>query len=963
MAPAQEEPAAIEFGRFSILLRRRELLVGGRPIELGGRAFDLLMVLIEASGVVVSKRELMNRVWPGGTVDENSLQAQISILRRAFAPDRELIRTVAGIGYQFTGEIRTGALAAAPPTVAVVPEPVSTASHPPTNLPAAVSELIGRDADLDKILDLCTAHRLVTLTGAGGIGKTRLSQEAARRLLPNNADGAWVIELAPLSDPELVPAAVATMIGVKLPAGGVSALTVATALRAKQLLLVLDNCEHVIDAAAQMAEALLHANPAARVIATSREPLRAEGEWVYMVPPLDVPGDARPEGDDPLRYSAVRLFVERARAGAPGFVADARGIAAVERICRHLDGIPLAIELAAARTDALGIEGVAARLDDCFRLLTEGRRTALPRHQTLRATLDWSYGLLAEEEATILRRLGVFAGNFPLAAAFAVVDDVAPQRVVDVLANLVAKSLVAADLHGEGAQYRLLDTTRLYALEKLRERGELGRAARRHAEYYRDVFAPAEAESETRPQGEWLAVYGRHIDNVRAGLEWAFSADGDKQIGVALTIAVVPLWVQLSLLGECRERVQRALASLDDEDAATARPRMQLSAALGWSLMYGLGRAREAGPAWATTLALADALGDRDYRLRALWGLCIDQFNNGQFRKALEFARRFAALAADSKDAIDLAMADRILATSLHYLGDQNAARDHIDRAVAHLAPLAPQPQMVRFRFDLRASAHYFRARVLYLQGLADQALRVVDDNVAEGLTLGHALTLCSVLGQGACPITFLAGDLDAAAHYGAMLLDHTERHPVRLWHLWAGCFNGMVMIKRGDVAGGLNVLQGTLGQAGEAKFLPRFLLPLGELADGLGEAGAVTEGLAVADEALARCRGRDEGWYMAELLRIRGGLLVRLGSEESIAAAEASFGEGMELARTQGALVWELRGAMGLAQLRVTQGRREEAMRLLRPVYERFTEGFGTADLRAAKAMLEADPPGPSAG
>jgi predicted ATPase/DNA-binding winged helix-turn-helix (wHTH) protein len=953
-----QAPAAIEFGRFSVLRHRREVLAEGRPIELGERAFDVLMALIEASGAVVSKDALMNRVWSGRAVEENSLQVQISALRRAFAADRDLIRTIVGRGYQFTGEIRVVPAGSCAQACAGEPQSTPMPARSLSNLPEPVSELIGRDVELDQIVDLSTSHRVVTLTGTGGIGKTRLVLEVARRVLPSFADGVWAIELAPLSDSEHVPAAVATAFGLELTSGTLSPLSVAEALRSKQLMLVLDNCEHLIEAAARMAEALLRANPAARVIATSREPLRIEGEWIYRVPPLTVPTEDRQNSEDALRYAAVRLFVERMRAAAPQFSPDARVAAAIAGICRRLDGIPLAIEFAAARAATLGTQQVASRLDDIFGLLTGGRRTALPRHQTLRATLDWSYGLLPEVEAAVLRRLAVFARDFSLAAALAVAGDLVASCVVDdVLANLVAKSLIIADLQGESAQYRLLDTTRVYALEKLRECVEFQQAARRHAEYYRDFFAQAEAESETRPQAEWLAVYGRHIDNVRAGLDWAFSPVGDPQLGVALTIAVVPLWVQLSLLGECRERVQLALASLDDHAASTARARMQLSAALGWSLMYGVGRAREAGPAWATTLELAETLDDRDYRLRALWGLCIDQFNNGEFRRALDYARRFSALAANSTDAVDLVMADRILATSLHYLGDQKNARHHIDRVLAHLTALAQKPQMIRFRFDLRVSTHYFQARILFLQGFADQALRVVEHNIEEGRAIGHALTFCSVLGQGACPIAFLAGDLDAAARYGAMLLDHTERHPVRLWHLWARCFNGMVTIKRGDIAGGLNILQGELEQAGEARFLPRFLLPLGELAACLGEAGEVTRGLATVDETLAHCKARDEGWYLAELLRIKGELLLRQAEDQSISAAEDRFGEALEVAREQGARFWELRGALSLARLRANQGRQDDAIRLLAPVYDRFTGGFETVDSRAARAMLAAKP------
>jgi hypothetical protein len=400
--------------------------------------------------------------------------------------------------------------------------------------------------------------------------------------------------------------------------------------------------------------------------------------------------------------------------------------------------------------------------------------------------------------------------------------------------------------------------------------------------------------------------------------------------------------------------VERALAALEGDDAATARPRMHLSAALGWSLMYGVGRAREAGPAWATTLELAESLDDTGYRLRALWTLCIDQFNNGDLRAALDFARRFAGLAEQTRDAIDSMMADRLLATALHYFGDQREARHHIDRAVAQLAALALQPQIVRVRFDMRVSTHYFLARILWLQGFADRALRLVEHNIEEGNAVGQALSFCSVLGQGACPIALLAGDLDAAERYGEMLLDHTERHPIRLWQVWARCFNSLVIARRGDITGGLQALRGGLEQAGEARFLPRFLLLLGELATCLGEAGEIAFGLETVEETLARCEARDERWYMAELLRIKGELTILEGAPDAAAAAEGHLLEALDCARVQGALSWELRAATDLARLWGNQHRAAEARELLGSVYGRFTEGFDTADLRGAKSLLE---------
>jgi len=789
-----EDDETFVFGSFRLIPAQRMLLGEGKPLRLGSRALDILVTLVERAGETLRKEQLIARAWPDTVVDEGALRVHVAALRKALGDDRAGTRYIANIpsrGYSFVAPVtREHRRPATPP-------PNEAAES--NNLPAPLMRIIGRDDVITALGSQLTRRRFLTIVGPGGIGKTTVAIAVADAVRASSKDGVRFVGLTSLADPDLVPSALGAVLGV-YPSAANPLAGLAAWLRDKAALIVLDSCEHVTDAAAALAEAVLKAAPGVSILTTSREPLRAESESLHRLAALELPsGSVDLAAGDALRYSAVQLFNERASAAVDGFALGDADVPAALEICRRLDCIPLALELAAARVGAFGVRDLAAHLDDRFRLLTTGRRTALPRHQTLGATLDWSYQLLPKEERAVLRRLSVFVGDFPLEAAVAVAADPGPSEIVDHIANLVGKSLVVADLRGDVAQYRLLDTTRLYALEKLRSSGELQQIARRHAEYYRAVFRHAEAESESRPQDEWLAIYGRHLDNLRAGLDWAFSAEGDPQIGVGLAIAAVPLWVQLSLLGECRERVERALAALEGNEAVTTRPRMQLSWALGWSLMYGVGRAREAGPAWATTLDLAERLDDTGYRLRALWSLCIDQFNNGDLRAALGFARRFAGLAKQTSDAIDLMMADRILATALHYFGDQGEARHHIERALAQLAALAQQPQIVRVRFEMRVSTHYFQARILWLQGFAEQALRVVEHNIEEGNAVGQALSFCSVLGQGACPIAYWAGDLDAAERYGAMLVEHTERHPIRLWQVWARCFNGLVTARRGE--------------------------------------------------------------------------------------------------------------------------------------------------------------------
>ena len=951
-----ETPAIIEFGRFRVLPHRRELLAGGQPIHLGGRSFDVLMALIEGQGAVVSKEALMNRVWPHRIVEESSLHVQISVLRNAFGVDRNLIRTISGRGYQFTGEIRTVEANPDAEPVAGTAVPVPTTPRPLTNLPEPVSELIGRDLEVAEVLGLTGAHRLVTLTGAGGVGKTRLGLEVARRLLPKFADGVWVIELAPLSDPDLVPVTVATAIGLDLADDVISPERVANALAAKQLLLVLDNCEHLVDAAASMAEALLRANPAARVLATSRELLRTEGECLYRVPSLAVPTEGSEDAEDPLRYGAVRLFVARARSAEPQFSADGRVAAAIAAICRHLDGIPLAIELAAARTNALGIEELAARLDDCFQLLTGGRRTALPRHQTLRATLDWSYQLLPEPERVVLRRLAIFAGGFTLEAAstIAATDEIAGADIVDCATNLVAKSLVAAELGSPTGWYRLLETTRAYALEKLGQSGEFEQVARRHAEYCRDLFERAEVELQTRPAAEWLVAYGRRIDNLRTALDWAFSRTGDVAVGVALTIAAVPLWVQLSLVHECRGRVERALASLAPEADRSARQEMKLYAALGASLLYSTGPVPEIESVWAKALDIAESLGDTEYQLRALYGLWACRLNHGEYRIALTLAQNFCSLAQDRGDPADLPIGDQMIGTSLHYWGDQTNARHHIERMLGAYVASVQRLPMVLFQFDQRVVARIALARILWLQGFPEQARRTAQSTVDDARALNHTVSFCLALDKAACPVALLTGDLAAAESYVVMLLDSSAAHALPIWQAEGKRFHGTLLIRNGDFDTGLQHLRTALEQLPETDYQPYFTWFLGELADGLGRAGQVAQGFEAIDEALARSERNEDRWCVAELLRIKGELLLLQGGSAAAAAAEDHYRQALGWARRQGALSWELRAATSLARLLHDQNRSPEAIALLAPIYNRFTEGFETADLRAAKALID---------
>jgi predicted ATPase/DNA-binding winged helix-turn-helix (wHTH) protein len=529
--------APLRFGHAEVRPSERQLLVDGRPVALGSRAFDLLLALVERRDRMVAKSELLDSVWPGLVVEENNLQVQISSLRKALGP--HVITTIPGRGYRFTAALEGGddgrSSAAVPaPTLVRAATDIIARAAPLTNLPRELPPLYGRGADLSALRSLLDAHKLVTVVGAGGIGKSRLAQAAAHSLAGRWTDGAWVVELASLSDPALLPNAVAQALDIKMAGQGAALDELVAGMAPRTALLVLDNCEHLLDTVAVMVQAVIQRAPSITVLATSQEPLRLPLEQQYRVMPLAVP--SRSALSNAREFGAVALFEARVRATDPRFVLNDENLALVIDICRRLDGLPLAIELAAARVTTLGLRPVGEKLNARFKLLTGGSRATLRRHQTLRAALEWSHNLLNDAEKAVFRRLGAFAGGFTVELAQAVAGDAQLDEwaVLDHLSALVDKSLVVAD-PGDAPRYRLLESARAFALEQLAA-GETADTLKRHALAMQDFLQRVDGtnlDGDSRSD-QFAALVLPELDNLRAAHAWATGETGDLQVAIGL---------------------------------------------------------------------------------------------------------------------------------------------------------------------------------------------------------------------------------------------------------------------------------------------------------------------------------------------------------------------------------------------------------------------------------------------
>jgi predicted ATPase/DNA-binding winged helix-turn-helix (wHTH) protein len=946
---AASAPDEFSFGPFRLLRDQRLLLKGENHVRLGGRAHEILAALLERPGVVVTKEELFARVWPKQFVEEGNLKFHIANLRKALGDGQDgnrFIANVPGRGYCFVAPVHT-------PERNLSPPETNAPSRQLNQLPAPLGRIIGRS---DTIVTLATRlphDRFITIVGPGGIGKTTVAVAVADVLVPAFQDGVRFVDLGPIADPSHVLGAVAGSLGVAIQSGNpISGLT--SFLAGKQMLLVLDNCEHVIETVAELAEGIFRDAGQTSLLATSREPMRAEGEHVHRLEPLAAPPALQAlTAAEALAFPAVQLFVERAAASQDTFELDDADAPIVGELCRSLDGIALAIEIAAGRVDTFGVAQLASGLDGRLRLLMRGRRTSLTRHQTLGATLDWSYQLLPEGERAVLRGLAIFAGVFTWNSASAVLKDqrIDLSEIFDSITNLVAKSLVSVTVVNAIAFYRLLDTTRAYALLKLDESGQRDDFARRHAQHYLEALTQAQAEWRSRPVAEWLGRHSHLIDNVRAALDWAFSLSGDRRVGVALTVAAVPLWFQRSLMNECCERVERALSALSvGEDP---RSEMELRAALAWSLMQTRG-SDHARSAWTAVLRLAESLKDVDFHLRSLWGLWAAQLNNAQLQAALETAERFCALADNSADPNDPFVGDRIVGYILHLLGKQRDARLRLERMLSHYTNPAAGLRIIRFIFDQRATARSLLARVLWLQGFPDQAVRSARSAMEEATASNDMLTVCQVIVHAACPISILTGDYAQLGSLAAMLLDYSAENALFFWQVWGRCFKGVHLIKSGRLDEGLIELHHGMEELRNIQYGVYYVVFLCEYAEALGLAAKADQGLVVIDEAIARSEQNQENWYAPELLRVKGELMLRRGAGDAVADAKKNFQLSLDLARRQETPSWELRTAISLTKLHSEDRQSTTSRNLLRTVYAKFTEGHGSADLVLARRLLD---------
>ena len=926
----------LSFGPFELSVGNRLLTNGTKVVPLGARAMDILIVLVEQANKVVSRRTLIERVWPKRGADDVSLRVHISALRKALAqndPTRRYVTNVPGRGYSFIVPITSRSEGTSE---------IDFSSR--SRLPARLTRMVGRTHAVATIQAKLAAEKFVTIVGPGGIGKTTVAVAVAHEMRSIFNERVRFVDLSPL-DASLVAPAVASSFGLAVQTNDVVPALIDHLLEAPTLL-VLDSCEHLIEEASALAETLFCRVPTLHILTTSREALRVEGENVHELSALACPPDDQGiSASRALEYPAIQLLVERVRAVRGQFdLVDADAPIAAG-ICRRLDGIALAIELAACRVDVYGLAKTASLLDDHLNLSWAGRRTAAARHQTLNAALEWSYGLLDERERLVLSRLGVFSGGFTFEAAIAVVadDKVDEARVSDCVWGLRSKSLITA--YGQESRLRLLDTTRAFALQRLAESDEQNVFHGRHALYFSDLFRQGAAMDASG----WPRALAIEVDNLRAALNWAFSPGGDAKLGIELAAASAGTWMGMALLTECREWMRKAISRIDDVNSGT-RQEMIIQSALASCMMFTGGMTEESYATWAKARLLAEGLKDTEYQLVSLLVLWAHQIRIPNYPEAVELADRCGDVAERSGDRGAIAMANYMRGVTYHHSGRLLEAEGCLELSLHRDDEASRQALIKRFGYDRKADALGVLANLVWLRGSPDHARRLNRMSIAEARQLDHAVPLCVALTWASFNMYLTSPDDDETEALANELVEHAGKYAVESYLGFGLAMQALCKARRGAAEEAAATLYSGLEKLSAARYGVFNSFMQAELARSTAAAGQPRQALDIFETAKINLDERQ--WYAPELLRIRGELA--LGNNEGLAVCREYFDRALALSTEQASLSWALRAATSSVIAETSVGRKEAAWKTLQTTYGKFREGFDTFDLGLAKQVLK---------